>query len=112
MFEESIQKSLFKDIFDLSVQTEKPGSRLAWLELEHLRRSAGLLGITEDPFINFTRERHKVATQAENLQQRIIDNPFNYKDLQDFTLAQKELGSGAFVAYLEQRLNVVKRGTN
>ncbi len=112
LFEESIQKGLFKDIHDLSAQSDKPGAKLAWIELEHLRRSAGLVGISEDPFINFTRERHKVATQAEALQQRIIDNPFNYKDLQEFTLAQKQLGSGAFVAYLEQRLNVVKRGVN
>lgn len=112
LFDESIQKGLFKDIYDLSVQTNKPGAKLALIEVEHLRRSAGMIGFTDDPFINFTRERHKVATQAEQLQQRIIDNPFNYKDLQDFTMAQKELGSGAFVAYLEQRLNVVKRGTN
>ncbi|MEK6772920.1 MAG: hypothetical protein AABY64_03175 [Bdellovibrionota bacterium] len=112
LLQDSIAQSLFKDIYELSVQTDKPGSRLAWLELEHLRRSAGLLGFTDDPFINFTRERHKVASEAEKLQQRVIDNPFSSKDLEDFMSAQKALGSGAFVAYLEQRLNVVKRGTN
>jgi len=112
LFEASIDQSIFKDVFDLAMQSNKPGSLIAQKEIEYLRQSAKLLGMSRDPFIIFTRERHKVASEAEKLSLRLAQNPFDYNDLESFAEAQKRLGSGPFVAYLEERLNGIKRGRN
>lgn len=65
-------------------------------------------GQSGSPFINFTRERHKVALEATQLQKDISEDPFNFNDIEKFKSLQKALGRGPMVAYLESRLS--KRG--
>lgn len=103
LWDMAIKKAIFKDLHDLSLDVDKPGSRLARQEIEKLKVSATLSGLKQNPFINFTLERHKVALAASQLQQSISENPFNFSDIEKFKALQKELGHGPMVAYLESR---------
>lgn len=106
----AIKKSVFKDLHDLSQEHDKPGSMLARMEIEKLKKSAELIGLKENPFINFTLERHKVAAEATKLQKSISEDPFNINDIEKFKALQKELGHGPMVAYLESRSQDVNNG--
>ena len=103
LWDTAIKKSVFKDLHDLSQETEKPGSKLAQFEIARLKKSAEQSGLKESPFINFSKERHKVAAEASKLQKSISEDPFNFNDIEKFKALQKELGSGPMVAYLETR---------
>ena len=112
LWDTAIKQSVFKDLHDLSVETDKPGSILARMEIAKLTKAAGLAGLSENPFINFTRERHKVASEATELQKLISEDPFNSKDIEKFTSLQKRLGNGPMVAYLESRSRTLNIGLN
>jgi hypothetical protein len=105
MWDVAIKQAVFKDLFDLAEESSKPGSRLASAEIEKLKKAAEQSGQKENPFINFTRERHKVATEANQLQKNIVEDPFNFNDIEKLKSLQKALGRGPMVAYLESRLN-------
>lgn len=105
MWDTAIKHSVFKDLYDLSEEANKPGSRLAFSEIEKLKKAAEMSGQKESPFINFTRERQKVATEATKLQKDIAENPFNFNDIEKLKSLQKALGRGPMVAYLESRLS-------
>ncbi|MBL7543336.1 MAG: hypothetical protein JNL11_05940 [Bdellovibrionaceae bacterium] len=107
MWETAIKQAVFKDLFDLAEEGNKPGSRLAHLEVEKLKKAAEISGQRESPFINFTRERHKVATEADQLQKSIVEDPFNFNDIEKFKALQKELGRGPMVAYLNSRIEEI-----
>lgn len=104
LWDTSIKKSIFKDLFDLSEELNKPGSQLARAEIGKLMKAAEMSGQSESPFINFTRERHKVAAEATQLQKSLIKDPFNFNDIEKFKALQKALGHGPMVAYLESRM--------
>lgn len=105
MWDTAIKHSVFKDLYDLSEESNKPGSRLAFSEVEKLKKAAEMSGQSGSPFINFTRERHKVALEATQLQKDISEDPFNFNDIEKFKSLQKALGRGPMVAYLESRLS-------
>jgi hypothetical protein len=105
MWDVAIKQAVFKDLFDLAEESTKPGSLLASAEIEKLKKAAEQSGQKENPFINFTRERHKVATEANQLQKSIVEDPFNFNDIEKLKSLQKALGRGPMVAYLESRLN-------
>jgi hypothetical protein len=104
LWDTAIKQSLFKDLYDLSEESNKPGARLAHMEVERLKKAAELSGLKESPFINFTKERLKVAAEASKLQKSITEDPFNFNDIAKFKALQKELGRGPMVAYLESRI--------
>lgn len=104
MWDIAIKQSVFKDLFDLSEESTKPGSRLASSEVEKLKKAAEMSGLKENPFINFTRERHKVAAEATKLEKNIVEDPFNFNDIEKLKSLQKALGRGPMVAYLESRI--------
>ncbi len=110
LWDAAIKKSVFKDLHDLSQETEKPGSILAQFEIARLKKSAEQSGLKESPFINFSKERHKVAAEASKLQKSISEDPFNFNDIEKFKALQKELGSGPMVAYLETRSQEIHSG--
>lgn len=112
LWDSAIRQSVFKDLHDLSEESDKPGSLLARAEILKLTKAATLAGITENPFINFTRERHKVATEASELRKSISEDPFNSKDIEKYKSLQKRLGNGPMVAYLESRSRTLQIGLN
>lgn len=103
LWDTAIKRSIFKDLYDLAEETNKPGSVLAKMEIEKLKKSAEQAGQRE-PFINFTKERHKVASEANKLQKNIVEDPFNFNDIEKFKSLQRQLGRGPMVAYLESRI--------
>lgn len=104
LWDMAIKRAVFKDLFDLSEELSKPGSQLARAEIGKLMKAAEMSSLKENPFINFTRERHKVAAEATQLQKSIIKDPFNFNDIEKFKALQKALGHGPMVAYLESRI--------
>lgn len=104
LWNESTSKNLFKDIYDLAQETGKPGSELAKIEIANLKTASLMVGYSQDPFIKFTQERHKMVSEAQSLEQSINKDPFNFSDLEKYRELQKELGSGPLVAYLNSRL--------
>ncbi|MES3037584.1 MAG: hypothetical protein V4736_06725 [Bdellovibrionota bacterium] len=113
LWNQSIEKNTFEDIFELSEQKTRPGSRLATTEISFLRASAREVNISSDPFREFSSQRRKVAAEALNLIPRIQSNPFNFSYLAKMKSLQSTLGSGPMVAYLDSRLNELKtRGSN
>lgn len=103
LWNSAIKNAVFKDIFDRSEETSAPGNRLAKAEIEILKTAALMSGIKDDPFINFSQVRHKMTAEASLLEKSIMEDPFNFNDIEKLKSLQKALGRGPMVAYLESR---------
>lgn len=103
MWKQSMAQNTFKDLFDWSVEKNKAGARFAAREIEFLRAAASQIGLSQDPFKNFSEERRKVASRAEEASQRVKENPFEFSDLEKMKSLQSDLGGGPMIAYLNVR---------
>jgi hypothetical protein len=107
LWQQATAKAVFKNLYDLSRQN-KPGSELASREIRVLRNSAQRIGLSHDPFRNFSEQRQKTASEAESLEQRLRQNPFSVDDLEKMKAVHRDLGGGPMVAYIDVRLNELK----
>lgn len=110
LWKQQMEKDYLRDLVTWSEQRSRPGSKMAQQEVALLKYSVQKVGLSTDAFTNFTDQRHKVASEAQDVQERLQKNPFDSRDLQKLKQLQTQLGSGPMVAYLNTRITQPNQG--
>lgn len=101
----SQQNNYLSDLIAWSMQTKRPGHQFASQELSQLKASAQIAGVSSSAFEKLTETKQKMSIEAEQVQEDIRKNPFNFSNLTKLKNLETSSGNGTMVAYLDYRIS-------
>ncbi|MCK6597437.1 MAG: hypothetical protein L6Q37_03670, partial [Bdellovibrionaceae bacterium] len=103
LWQEAIDKDLFKDLYQSSEQVNVPGHKLSQIVITNLSLSARIVKFSDDPFKKYSQERRHLLSEAKNIEENLKKDPFNFKELEKYQVITRKLGNGTLLAYLDNR---------